>query len=79
MANLSKHKSDILKQKLAKADVGIGHMWITFQKHGLSHHGPAPSVLQGKFLQFHTTLQRYNANVIYLESLECHRITVQLD
>ncbi|KAG1807239.1 hypothetical protein EV424DRAFT_1427933, partial [Suillus variegatus] len=61
MANLSKHKSDISKQKLAKADVGIGHMRITFQKYGLTHHGPAPNVLQGKFLQFHTTLQRYSA------------------
>ncbi|KAG1819007.1 uncharacterized protein BJ212DRAFT_1298303 [Suillus subaureus] len=46
MVNLSKHKSNILKQKLAKPDVGIGHMRITFQKYGLTHHRPTPSVLQ---------------------------------
>ncbi|KAG0698461.1 hypothetical protein DFH29DRAFT_1002835 [Suillus ampliporus] len=40
MANLSKHKSNISKQKLAKADVGIGHMRIAFKKYGFSHHGP---------------------------------------
>jgi len=55
MANLSKHISDISKQKFTKVDVGIGHMWNTFKKHGLSHHGPMPSELQGKFLQLHTT------------------------
>ncbi|KAG2156565.1 uncharacterized protein EDB93DRAFT_1247275 [Suillus bovinus] len=32
MANLSKHKSDISKQKLTKADIGIGHMRIAFKK-----------------------------------------------
>ncbi|KAG1842142.1 hypothetical protein F4604DRAFT_1939014 [Suillus subluteus] len=31
MVSLSKHKSDISQQKLAKADVGIGHMWIVFR------------------------------------------------
>ncbi|KAG2741955.1 hypothetical protein P692DRAFT_20879624 [Suillus brevipes Sb2] len=57
LANLSKHKSDISKQKLAKADVGIAHMRITFQKHGLSHHGPAPSVLQESLECHHITVQ----------------------
>ncbi|KAG0707628.1 hypothetical protein DFH29DRAFT_871613 [Suillus ampliporus] len=44
MAYLSKHKSNISKQKLAKADVGIGHMRITFKKYGFSHCRPAPSL-----------------------------------
>ncbi|KAG2088270.1 uncharacterized protein F5147DRAFT_658738 [Suillus discolor] len=37
MTNLSKYKSAISKWKLDKADVGLGHMHITFKKHGLSH------------------------------------------
>ncbi|KAG1799625.1 uncharacterized protein HD556DRAFT_1305151 [Suillus plorans] len=41
LTTLSKHKSAISKRKVDKADVGLGHMRITFRKHGLSHH-PAP-------------------------------------
>jgi hypothetical protein len=48
MTSLSKHKSAISKRKLDKADVGLGHMRITFRKHGLSHH-PAPHNFHGKY------------------------------
>ncbi|KAG1816743.1 uncharacterized protein BJ212DRAFT_1480602 [Suillus subaureus] len=57
LANLSKHKFNISKQKLTKADVGIAHMQITFQKHGLSHHRPAQSVLQESLECHHITVQ----------------------
>jgi hypothetical protein len=77
MVNLSKHKFDISKQKLAKAEAGMGHMWIAFKKHGLSHCGPVPSDLQlkGKFLiAYYLTMLMLN-----IESFGCHHITVQLD
>jgi hypothetical protein len=48
MTSLSKHKSTISKRKLDKADVGLGHMRITFRKQGLSHH-PAPHNFHGKY------------------------------
>ncbi|KAG1832608.1 hypothetical protein DFJ58DRAFT_847974 [Suillus subalutaceus] len=48
MTSLSKHKSAISKRKLDKADVGLGHMRITFRKHGLSHH-PAPHNFHNSF------------------------------
>ncbi|KAG1812039.1 hypothetical protein EV424DRAFT_1542268 [Suillus variegatus] len=41
MASLSKFKSNISAQKLNKTDLRLGCMWITFNKHGLSHHVPA--------------------------------------
>ncbi|KAG1845054.1 hypothetical protein C8R48DRAFT_780063 [Suillus tomentosus] len=37
MTSLSRYKSVISKRKLDKADVGLGHMRVTFKKHGLSH------------------------------------------
>lgn len=48
LTTLSKHKSAISKRKVDKADVGLGHMRITFRKHGLSHH-PAPYNFHGKY------------------------------
>jgi hypothetical protein len=48
MTNLLKHKSAISKRKLDKADVGLGHMHVTFKKHGLSHH-PIPHNLHNKY------------------------------
>jgi hypothetical protein len=47
MTSLSKYKSTISEWKLDKADVGLGHMHITFKKYGLSHH-PAPNDFHGK-------------------------------
>ncbi|KAG2133030.1 hypothetical protein DEU56DRAFT_914051 [Suillus clintonianus] len=52
MTNLSKYKSTISKRKLDKADVGLGHMRITFKKHGLSHH-PVPHNLHDSFASCH--------------------------
>ncbi|KAG1739729.1 hypothetical protein EDB19DRAFT_1908750 [Suillus lakei] len=52
MANLSKHKSALSKQKLDKADVELGHMRITFKKHGLSHY-PAPHNFHDSFTSCH--------------------------
>ncbi|KAG2060016.1 hypothetical protein BDR06DRAFT_967541 [Suillus hirtellus] len=37
MASLSKFKSSLSKQKLDRADVGLGYMRIAFKTHGLSH------------------------------------------
>ncbi|KAG1803415.1 uncharacterized protein BJ212DRAFT_1304565 [Suillus subaureus] len=52
MMTLSKHKSAISKCKLNKADVGLGHMHITFRKHSLSHH-PAPHNFHDSFTSCH--------------------------
>ncbi|KAG2129357.1 hypothetical protein BD769DRAFT_1667307 [Suillus cothurnatus] len=52
MTSLSKHKSAISQRKLDKADVGLGHMRITFRKHGLSHH-PAPHNFHDSFASCH--------------------------
>ncbi|KAG1890636.1 uncharacterized protein F5891DRAFT_1197913 [Suillus fuscotomentosus] len=58
MTNLSKYKSAISKQKLDKADVGLGHMCITFKKHGLSHCSMPPG-FHDSFTasQCHVTIQ----------------------
>ncbi|KAG1886287.1 hypothetical protein F4604DRAFT_1918014 [Suillus subluteus] len=52
MTNLSKYKSNISKWKLDTADIGLGHMRITFKKHGLSHHS-VPHDFRDSFASCH--------------------------
>ncbi|KAG2151776.1 hypothetical protein BD769DRAFT_1658221 [Suillus cothurnatus] len=52
MASLLKFKLNISAQKLNKADIGLGYMWITFKKCGISHHAPANHDNAGSSIHF---------------------------